>query len=175
MRIVAGVVALTLLLSACGPGDADQPTRRLPVESPSAKVESPTTKESKLKLRLIIGDQHFQAAHTPSAAARDLIAQLPLTIAMTDHGGVEKTGPLPSPLSLDDQPPGADPAVGDLGYYAPGNDLVLYYGAQSYHDGIVILGRLQSDAAERIAALDGSIEVRVVSFSGSGGSRSLRR
>ena len=39
---------------------------------------------------------------------------------MVDHGGVEKTGPLPSPLSLDGQPDGADPDVGDLGYYAPG-------------------------------------------------------
>ena len=37
--------------------------------------------------------------------------------------------------------------MGDLGYYAPGNDLVLYYGDQSYFPGIVILGRLDGDAA----------------------------
>ena len=41
--------------------------------------------------------------------------------------------------------------MGDLGYYAPGNDLVLYYGDQSYFPGIVILGRLDGDAAEQIA------------------------
>ena len=70
---------------------------------------------------------------------------------MIDHGGVEKTGPLRSPLSLDGQPAGADPDVGDVGYYAPGNDLVLYYGDQSYYHGIVILGHLDGDAAERIA------------------------
>jgi hypothetical protein len=75
---------------------------------------------------------------------------------MSDHGGVEKTGRLPSPLPLDGQPAGADPDVGDVGYYAPGNDLVLYYGDQSYYDGIVVLGRMQGDAAERIAAMDGS-------------------
>ena len=55
---------------------------------------------------------------------------------------VEETGPLRSPLSLEGQPAGADPDVGDLGYYAPGNDLVLYYGDQSYYAGIVVLGRL---------------------------------
>ena len=80
---------------------------------------------------------------------------------MVDHGWVEKTGPLPSPLSLDGQPEGADPDPGDLGYYAPGDDLVLYYGDQSYFPGIVILGRLDGDAAERIAALDGSITATV--------------
>lgn len=80
---------------------------------------------------------------------------------MSDHGGVEKTGRLPSPLSLDGQPAGADPDVGDVGYYAPGNDLVLYYGDQSYYDGIVVLGRLHADAAERIATMDGSITVQL--------------
>ena len=72
---------------------------------------------------------------------------------MVDHGGVEKTGPLPAPLSLQGQPEGADPDVGDVGYYAPGNDLVLYYGDQSYFPGIVVLGRLDADAAEQIAGM----------------------
>jgi hypothetical protein len=64
---------------------------------------------------------------------------------MTDHGSVEKTGELPRPLSTAGAPPGADLAVGDIGYYAPWNNLVLYYGDQSYHDGIVRLGTLDGD------------------------------
>ena len=114
-----------------------------------------------MKLQITIGNQHFQATLAESAAVRDLVAQLPVTIDMTDHGGVEKTGPLPSPLSLDGQPEGADPDVGDLGYYAPGNHLVLYYGDQSYYPGIVILGRLEGDAAQRIAERDGSITATI--------------
>jgi len=114
-----------------------------------------------MRIHLTIGDQHFQATLDGSAAARDLAAQLPLTVDMSDHDGVEKTGPLPSPLSLDGQPAGADPDVGDVGYYAPGNDLVLYYGDQSYYDGIVVLGRLHDDAAQRIANIDGSIKVQL--------------
>ena len=112
-----------------------------------------------MRIRITIGDQHFQATLEDSAAARDLAAQLPLTLEMRDHGAVEKTGPLPSPLSLDGQPAGAKPAIGAVGYYAPGNDLVLYYGDQSYHDGIVVLGRLHDDAAERLARMDGSVKV----------------
>jgi hypothetical protein len=55
---------------------------------------------------------------------------------------------------------GADPDVGDLGYYAPGHDLVLYYGDQSYFDGIVILGRLEGDLAA-LADLESDIDVQV--------------
>jgi hypothetical protein len=112
-------------------------------------------------MQITIGDQHFQATLDDSAATRDLAAQLPLTVEMSDHGGVEKTGPLPSPLSLDRQPAGADPNVGDVGFYAPGNDLVLYYGDQSYYNGIVVLGRMSGDAAERIANMDGSVAVQL--------------
>ncbi len=114
-----------------------------------------------MRIRLSIGGQRFRATLDDSPAGRDLMAQLPLTLEMTDHGAVEKTGPLPSPLSLEGQPKGADPEVGDVGYYAPGNDLVLYYGDQSYYDGIVILGRMEGDAPERIAELDGGVTVRV--------------
>ena len=110
-----------------------------------------------MRVTITIGEQRFDATLADSAAARDLVAQLPVTVDMIDHGGVEKTGPLPSPLSLDGQPEGADPDVGDLGYYAPGNDLVLYYGDQSYFPGIVILGRLDGDAAQRICRrIDGA-------------------
>jgi hypothetical protein len=84
-----------------------------------------------------------------------------VTLDMTDHGGVEKTGGLPVALSLEGQPDGADPEVGDLGYYAPGQDLVLYYGDQSYYDGIVVLGRLDGDAALRIAQIEGAVTVTV--------------
>jgi hypothetical protein len=114
-----------------------------------------------MRVQLTIGDQHFRVTLDDSAAARDLAGQLPLTVEMRDHGGVEKTGPLPSPLSLTGQPRGADPDVGDVGYYAPGNDLVLYYGDQSYYDGIVVIGRLQGDAAARIANMEGTIKVQL--------------
>ena len=114
-----------------------------------------------MQIRITIGDQRFTATLDESPAAADLLAQLPVAIDMVDHGDVEKTGPLPRPLSLDGQPEGADPGAGDLGYYAPGNDLVLYYGDQSFFPGIVVLGRLDGDAAERIAQLDGAVTASV--------------
>lgn len=85
---------------------------------------------------------------------------------MVDHGSVEKTGRLPAPLSLVGQPDGADPTIGDVGYYAPGNDLVFYYGDQSYYPGIVIIGRLDGDASSRIADMDGAITATVEARAG---------
>ena len=149
---VATLAALALTLGACGDQDRDErsdPGTGAPASPSGGRSEpthvnpTPTDDGSDMQIHLTLGDHRFAATLDDSAAADDLLAQLPVTVDMTDHGGVEKTGPLPSPLSLDGQPDGADPDVGDLGYYAPGNDLVLYYGDQSFFPGIVVIGRLE--------------------------------
>jgi hypothetical protein len=96
-----------------------------------------------------------------SAASRDLVAQLPLTLNMSDHGSVEKTGPLPSELSTEGLPSSADPNPGDIGYYSPGNDFVLYYGDQGEYPGIVILGAMDENGIETVGSVDGSATVTV--------------
>jgi hypothetical protein len=163
-------IAVGVTLAACGSSSTPPesgPTTRSSASAP--KANTPTTQdptpgspqEDDMRIEIGIGTQQFEATLDDSAASRDLIAQLPLTLDMSDHGGVEKTGPLTSPLSLDGQPDGADPEVGDLGYYAPGNDLVLYYGDQTYFDGIVVLGRMERDAAGRITELEGDVSVSI--------------
>ena len=182
-QLLAGLLSAALVVAGCGnaepttgttpsttsagtsPTQAPSTTRTTPGTTPGAgSSDTPSSaapEEKSMQIGITVNGQRFGATLTESAAARDLVAQLPVTVEMTDHGGVEKTGPLPSPLSLDGQPEGADPDVGDLGYYAPGRDLVLYYGDQSYFPGIVVLGRLDGDAAEQIARLDGSVTVTV--------------
>lgn len=114
-----------------------------------------------MRIQITFNEQRFGTTLVDSAAARDLIAKLPVTIDMIDHNRVEKTGPLPAPLSLEGQPEGADPVVGDLGYYVPGNDLVLYYGDQSSFPGIVILGRLDHDLTQLLSDLEGPVTATV--------------
>jgi hypothetical protein len=168
--LLATALSAVVVLAGTGCGDTGTGIGRLPTGSPStaSPTHSPNptpTSESPqddaMRINITIGEQRFQATLSDSAAARDLVAQLPVTIDMRDHGGVEKTGALPAPLSLDGQPEGADPDVGDLGYYAPGNDLVLYYGDQDYYSGIVVLGRLDGTAAQRISAMTGAVTATI--------------
>jgi hypothetical protein len=178
MLTAVPTVVLTALLGAgCGGGgetsddqradDLDSTAPSTPMPPPSRSPagngadEPAASQENRMNIQITIGDQTFAATLHDTPAARDLVAQLPVTVEMTDHDGVEKTGPLPGPLSLEGQPEGADPDVGTVGYYAPGNHLVLYYGDQSYFPGIVVLGRMDSDAAERIADMDGSVTATV--------------
>lgn len=169
LTVLGATLAAAVTLSGCGRTQTPLPPAVMPsteaATSPAPPPRSTPTSESPqedlMRISISIGAQRFGATLADTPAADDLVAQLPVTIDMIDHGGVEKTGPLPSPLSLDGQPEGADPDVGDLGYYAPGHDLVLYYGDQSYFPGIVILGRLDETAAPRISAIEGPVTATV--------------
>ena len=175
-RTAIAVIALaTTAAAGCGSTDAPTDSGGTPTppgtgsaspSGPSPGEPSPappggTQPQQGTIIEITIDGERLQATLDGSAASRDLIDQLPVTLEMSDHGSVEKTGRLPAPLSTAGQPPAADPDIADIGYYAPGQDLVLYYGDQSSFPGIVVIGRMDQATAERIAAMDGTITATV--------------
>ena len=84
-----------------------------------------------------------------NATARSLIEQFPLTLSFSGYGGQEKLAGLPEPLSLDGVPAGDDADPLSIGYYAPGQVLVLYYEHVRYFRGIVGLGTFDDLATFR--------------------------
>lgn len=92
-------------------------------------------------IRVAVGGRTFAAELYDNPTAHDLADQLPVTITLDDLHGLEKTGPLPRALTTEGVPRGSDPDVNEIGYYAPGQDLVFYYGDVGYYDGIIRIGR----------------------------------
>ena len=138
----------TISLSACGGGDENGdratggPGASTPDAQPSpASGDQDANPSEGTPIRITFGDTVLAARLYDNATARDLAAQLPLTLTFRDHNNVEKTAPLPRELSLEGAPEGHDPAAGDIGYWAPGGDLVFYYDSEApYFNGIVRIG-----------------------------------
>jgi hypothetical protein len=151
----------TISVSACGganeAGDqaAGAPEASTPVPSPGpspASGDQDAGASDGTPIRITFGDTALTARLHDNATARDLAAQLPLTLPFRDHNNVEKTAPLPRELSLDGAPEGHDPAAGDIGYWAPDGDLVFYYDSDApFFNGIVRIGEFDGelDAIER--------------------------
>ena len=95
-------------------------------------------------IKITIADTVITARLADNPTARDLATQLPLTLSFTDFNHVEKVATLPRPLATEGVPAGADPDIGDIGYYAPSRDLVFYYGDVGYWNGIVRIGRFDT-------------------------------
>jgi hypothetical protein len=117
---------------------------------------------SETPIRVIIGNTVLTGRLWDNATARDLLAQLPLTLTFRDFNGVEKIARLPRKLSMDGVPAGDDPFPRDIGYYNPSGDLVFYYDDVDYFTGIVRLGQFDGgvDAIEsQTGAFTATIEL----------------
>jgi hypothetical protein len=153
----ARVVALLGAVSAwsCAGADKDanqgdnrsEPRTRPPSPTPTAREQNRDPSDS-TPVRITFRDTQLMARLSDNATARDLAAQLPLTLTFGGHNNVEKAAPLPRELSLDGAPAGHDPVAGDIGYWAPDGHLVLYYDdGAPYWNGIVRIGELDGDMA----------------------------
>ena len=129
-----------------GAGTPDPSPRPGQASGDQASGEQTANPSEVTPIRIAFGGTVLTARLHDNATARDLAAQLPLTLTFRDHNNVEKTAPLPRELSLDGAPEGHDPSAGEIGYWAPGGDLVFYYdGDASFFDGIVRIGEFEGE------------------------------
>jgi len=92
-----------------------------------------------------------------SPAARDLYAQLPLSITVENYSSNEKIFYPPKKLNTTDTPQ-ADAQAGTLAYYAPWGDVVMFYGSFGSAAGLYELGHAIS-GSEYIQGMSGTIQI----------------
>ena len=114
-------------------------------------------KMQNLKIVLKTSSGEATAILDDTAVARSFATQLPLTLNLSDYAGREKTAKLPKPLDISGAPSGSDGKKGEISYFAPWNNLVIYYDYQPYYDGIVRLGVIDGDVG--LVAKDGEIKI----------------
>lgn len=112
-------------------------------------------------IRISVDDRLITAQLADNPTAQDLAHQLPLTLTFRDFNGVEKIAELPRPLTTNGVPDGDDPDIADIGYYAPSDNLVLYYGDVGYWNGIIRIGRFNSDDLDFIKGQPDGFQVRI--------------
>ena len=142
---IAHAAVATLLLAACASSPNSGDSGASPPRSSPTPADNATSTAAQTPVRITIGDTVLTGHLFDNATANDLASQLPLTLTFRDLNGEEKIAPLPRKLSTDGMPEGDDPEIGDIGYWAPDGNLVLYYGDVGYWRGIMRIGRLDGD------------------------------
>lgn len=143
----------------------ERTTTMAPSSSPGPEPTSWPTTEGTAVL-VTIGETTLRGHLADNPAARDLAARLPLTLTFSDYDAVEKTARLDPPLTMDGMPAGDDPNPGDIGWYAPTGDLVLYYGDVGYWNGIARLGTFDDSGIQLLAEAPHDITVSITPADG---------
>ncbi len=98
-----------------------------------------------MKIELAINGNRVDAQLYDHPVARELAGLLPLDLEFNDFNAVEKVATLDQALGLDGVPHADAPGPGEIGYYAPAQGLVLYYGSPGKWPGLVRMGRFDYD------------------------------
>jgi hypothetical protein len=155
---LALALAAALGLGTWAAADGTSATAPATATTPAATATTAATQATGTKIRIRIGRRTLTATVARNPTARDFLSLLPLSLRMRDFLAQEKTAPLPRALAR-----GGTPryrfSAGDIGYWPPGPDVVLYYRRGTVPDpGLVLLARLDSNA--RAFSVPGTVRVR---------------
>jgi hypothetical protein len=158
MLILLLSLAMSLSSSACRANNSitTSASSEIPSETPT---ELSSEQANRMKINIRIGNEVVTATLIDSKTTQDFISLLPLTLTLEDYANTEKISDLPRRLSTEDAPPGSDPSVGDIAYYAPWGNLAMYYNDFGYSNGLVILGKIDGDI--EALKVPGSVEVTI--------------
>ena len=116
----------------------------LQVNGQVSKDESNTAKaKTTMRVRVAANGKTTVFELNTSQAAKDLYAQLPLSIKVENYSNNEKIFYPPNKLNTNNTPQ-ADAKVGTLAYYAPWGDVVMFYGDFGSAPGLYELGHAVS-------------------------------
>jgi hypothetical protein len=117
-----------------------------------------TENQTVMKIRVEANGQATVYKLNDSMAAKELVAQLPLSIEVEDYGGLEKIFYPPQKLNTSDTPLVSKAENGTLAYYAPWGDVVLFYKKFGSAAGLYELGEAIS-GEQHIERLSGSLRI----------------
>jgi hypothetical protein len=111
------------------------------------------------KIKITSAGKAWIAVMENNPTTTDFLSLLPLSLTLEDYNRTEKISDLPKRLSLDNAPTGYKPAAGDITMYAPWGNLAIFYKPFSYANGLILLGKIESNA--EAFSVSGAIEVTV--------------
>lgn len=116
-----------------------------------------TTEDNVMKITA--GDTTFTATLAENSsveALKELLAEGPLTINMSDYAGMEKVGPIGTDLPRNDEQ--ISTGAGDIILYQ-GNSLVIYYDTNSWN--FTRIGKIEGVTGEELLEVFGDGDVTV--------------
>jgi len=117
------------------------------------------SRESFMKIRLIVGNQYATATLYDNATARDFAALLPLSLTMEDYAAIERVASLPRKLATQGAPEGMVPKAGEMTHYAPWGNLAIFMESRSYARSLLPLGKV--DEGLSMLAQPGPYRLRI--------------
>ena len=112
------------------------------------------------RIKLSFNNEEVYVSLENNNSVQDLLKMLPLTIKFEDYNNTEKIAMLDTKLDISDAPSGYDPQIGDFAYYAPWENLSVFYKDFRYSNSLIKLGTFEN-GIEKIQNITDGTEIRI--------------
>lgn len=141
------------------PADSDTDTGDTASDSGETDADYETDQMEDNTMKITVGDTTFTAEFADNSSAealKELLAEGPLTIDMSDYGNMEKVGSIGTSLPRNDEQ--IETGAGDIILYQ-GNSLVIYYDTNSWN--FTRIGKIDGVTREELLDAFGDGDVTV--------------
>ncbi|NYB72958.1 S-layer homology domain-containing protein [Sedimentibacter hydroxybenzoicus DSM 7310] len=134
----------------------------VPAEESQGDEAAQPAMEEEMNIRITANGNTIDFRLNEIQAARDLYAQLPLTVAVENYGRNEKIFyPSQKLNTINATLADAQSGSGTLAYYSPWGNVVIFYGSSDSASGLYELGHAIS-GSEHIESLSGEIQIEKI-------------
>ncbi|WP_428897761.1 Cyclophilin-like [Parelusimicrobium proximum] len=113
------------------------------------------------KIEITAGGETITADINNTKTAQDFLALLPMEATLEDYVKKEKIIYLNTKLSVEGAPLGADPAAGDIAYYAPWGNVAVFYKDAPYANGLIIIGKIDKGVGTLNTPRDIKVKIEI--------------
>lgn len=115
-----------------------------------------------MRITIEVGGETVTAVLYDNPSARDFASMLPLDLEVENYGNNEKIAYPPRKLTTEGAGPFSNEAPGDLAYYAPWGDIIVYYADYQYSSGLIRLGRIEGSLQPLLRQASYSVHIELV-------------
>lgn len=130
-------------------------------DSNEHKENNNIMEDEEMKIKITNDQYEVFYSLNDSEASKLLYKQLPIDTVVENYGSSEKIFYPPQALAIQDTPLLKNGGIGTLGYFAPWNNVVMYYGSCEAYDGLYILGEVIK-GGEYIKNLSGTLHIEKI-------------
>ena len=114
-----------------------------------------------MKLTIKTHKETLHATLDDSAASRDFIKMLPITLKLEDYNRTEKIFYPDPALDTEGVTRGCAPVPGDITIYAPWGNVAIFYKEWPQSGSLIKIGRIDGNGIDALSAYSGDVNVRM--------------
>lgn len=173
IKLTKGIIILSILLFVTSCSTFIKPDSKEPSQNNSLiqkdnkseknnKSNHNTENNNHYTIKMSYKDSSLKGIISNNKLGKDFSKLLPVILEFEDYASAEKIASISGKLDYNDSDKNYDPEIGDIAYYEPWNNIVIFYDDQPPASGLYYLGKIDEEYISNIVNMLGKVKIEII-------------